>query len=247
MRNKKTKKYKFKLKKRNKTNKQFIGGEEQTTTGILEEKIKDATNYISEKGKRLLFGPETIDKGVSLIKKGMDSINSKIDNPEFKESLKNSINNISEIASISLDAMDKPIDKAIDKLNKAGEKATSGILSNGIRVGTDMMAAIPGIGAIVELGKIANDSSKGISAVVDASSEVAETSKDFIKEFNANFENQLKKKTELTNRIGNSVKDFQSTTQVPNEYLKGGFKSILSRKKKGGSKTKRVRFLLSSS
>ena len=85
-----------------------------------------------------------------------ENINDKFDNPEFKKELSESIDNAADVAEITIKAMDKPIDAAIVKLNDAGTKAASGIGAGAIKVGTDMLGAIPGFGAIIDLGKIIN-------------------------------------------------------------------------------------------
>ena len=96
-----------------------------------------------------------------IIKKQLETINEIASEPRFKEEAKKTLDNAAEYADIAVKAMDEPIDKAIDKLNEAGEEAASGAVSGSIKVATDAMAAVPGAGAIVEVGKMVNDISKG--------------------------------------------------------------------------------------
>ena len=183
----------------------------------------------------------------------MDSINDRFDDPNFKKELTETMNNTAEIATISLKAMDKPIDEAIDKVNEATGKALGGIAGTGIKVATDMMAAVPYVGAVVEMGKIINDTSKGVSAVVEAGSEVAETSSDLVTDSIENFKDEYKKaenlkssiseKGKITNRVNDSINDFEETTKNPTEYLKGGSgRKTRKRNLKRKGKSKRVRF-----
>ena len=182
----------------------------------------------------------------------MDSINDRFDDPNFKKELTETMNNTAEIATISLKAMDKPIDEAIDKVNEATGKALGGIAGTGIKVATDMMAAVPYVGAVVEMGKIINDTSKGVSAVVEAGSEVAETSSDLVTDSIENFKDEYKKaenlkssiseKGKITNRVNDSINDFEETTKNPTEYLKGGGGKTRKRNLKRKGKSKRVRF-----
>ena len=181
----------------------------------------------------------------------MNSVNDVFDDPNFKKELTDTINNTAEIASISIKAMDKPIDEAIDKVNEATGKALGGIAGTGIKVATDMMAAVPYVGAVIEMGKVVNDTSKGISAVVEAGSEIAETSSDLVTDSIENFKDEYKKaedlkssiseKGKITDRVNDSINDFEETTKNPTEYLKGGGKTR-KRNSKRKANSKRVRF-----
>ena len=91
----------------------------------------------------------------------LENVNDTFDDPKFKKELGKTMENTAEIATITIKAMDKPIDQAIDKVNEAAGKALGGIAGTGIKVATDMMAAVPYVGAVVEMGKIINDTSKG--------------------------------------------------------------------------------------
>ena len=183
----------------------------------------------------------------------LGSVNATFDDPKFKKELADTLNNTAEIATIGIKAMDKPIDEAIDKVNEATGKALGGLAGTGIKIATDMMAAVPYVGAVVEMGKIVNDASKGISAVVEAGSEVAETSSDLVTNSIENFKDEYKKaedlkssineKSKITDRVNDSINDFEETTKNPKEYLKGGGGGKTRKrnlKRKGSSK--RVRF-----
>jgi hypothetical protein len=157
-----------------------------------------------------------------------------------------------EVASLLLDkgaavdAMNKPIDKAIDKFNQAGEEATSGILSGAIKVGTDALAAVPGAGAIVEMGKIINDTSKAVGSVVEAGSEAVSTASDLFTETNENIKKGLaeleeKKKDALNiaNRTNDSIHQFENPISSINT------KSILKNNQQvssGGKTRKNYKF-----
>ena len=183
----------------------------------------------------------------------LGSVNDTFDDPEFKKELVEALDNTAEFATIGIKAMDKPIDQAIDKVNDATARALGGLLGTGIKVGTDMMAAVPYVGAVVEMGKIVNDTSKGISAVVEAGSEVAETSSDLVTDTIENFKEETKKaedlkssineKSKITDRVNDSINDFEETTKNPTEYLKGGGSGkTRKRNLKRKGKSKRVRF-----
>jgi hypothetical protein len=178
----------------------------------------------------------------------LKDINDKIENPVFKKQVNDTLENISDYSELTLKAMDKPIDDAIIKLNDAGTKATSGIVSSSIKVGTDALAAIPGIGAFIELGKIANDASKGVSSVVEASSQAAETVDDFLTETNKNItklSNIKQQGGEIIDRTIDSINNFHK--QIPISSLPSAMKGGNKTKKRffrRKNKTKRVRFNL---
>jgi hypothetical protein len=183
----------------------------------------------------------------------MESVNDTFDDPKFKKELTKTMKNTAEMATIGLRAMDKPIDEAIDKVNEATGKALGGLAGTGIKVATDMMAAVPYVGAVIEMGKIVNDTSKGISAVVEAGSEVAETSSDLVTNSIENFKDEYKKaedlkssineKGKITDRVNDSINDFEETTKNPTEYLKGGGRGkTRKRNSKRKANSKRVRF-----
>jgi hypothetical protein len=153
----------------------------------------------------------------------LKNFNNKVNTPEMKEQTKLALDNAAEIANEVLESMDEPINGAIDKLNASGIKAASGLTSGVIKVGTGAMTAIPGVGAIVALGKIANDVSAAASQVVEAASEAAITMSKVVKESNKNFNELHQRKKEINQR----------TNQSLNKFLGGVSKGI---------KTKRVRF-----
>jgi hypothetical protein len=202
---------------------------------------------------------ETVSEAASetaeIGKKLFENINEKFDNPEFKEDAKEALENTAQYSEIALKAMDKPINEAVDKLNEAGTKAFAGVASGSVKVLTDTMAAVPGVGAVVEMGKIINDASKAASAVVEAGSEAVETVSDFYIDTKKNMEEQMEqleeKKSEALNiskRTGNSISEFQDPLKlndgINSSDLKKGGKKTRKGFLKQKSKTKRVRFAI---
>jgi len=149
----------------------------------------------------------------------MKTFNSKFEDPEYKEELSKTLDNISDVAEISLKALDKPIDTAVDKINESAVKATSAIASGAVRVGTDVMAAIPGIGSIVEMGKIMNDTSKAASSVVEAGTEATEAVSDLVIQTNDNLTEELDTFNK-NKQIGTQIAD--RTSQSINNFNGGG-------------------------
>jgi hypothetical protein len=203
---------------------------------------------------------ETAEIGEKLLEK----FNEKISTPEFKAEAKEALENAADYAEIAVDAMDKPLNKAIDQLNEDGTKAASGIATGVIKVGTDAMAAVPGLGAVIELGKMANDASAAAGDVVEATSKAASTVSKVVEDTTENIEegiNKLEDEKKLEesmkggmsklkeinkdgvkvyNRVNNSITIFENPLQT---NKKGGYKTK-RRLFKSKPKTKRVRFAI---
>ena len=175
----------------------------------------------------------------------LDNFNEALDNPEVKEEVKEAIENAGEVASVAVDALQEPLNKAVDVTAEAAQKASSAAVSGAIKVGTDAMAAVPFWGAIIDIGKMINDGSRAASAVVEAGSEAAEVASDAFIDTKENFEKGLKELDEkkkmsqqISNRTTNSINQFENPSVV-----KGGTKTrrrLFKRK----LKSKRVRFAI---
>lgn len=184
------------------------------------------------------------------IQKVSENFNEALDKPEVKAAITKSIENVGEISNIVVGAAAKPIEKVVDVASGAVQKATGSALSGVVKVGTDLMGAVPGAGAIIEAGKMINDSSKAVSAIVEAGSKTVESAADSYIESKENFEKDLKefnekKKTgyEISNRTNKSIKDFETP------YRQTAGQSVDARKPsrrllKHTRKTKRVRFAI---
>jgi len=130
---------------------------------------------------------ETAEIGEKLL----ENFNEKLSTPELKEEAKIALDNAAQYTDIAVEAMDEPINKAIDQLNEAGTKAASGAVSGIVKVGTDAMAAVPGAGAIIEVGKIVNDASRAIGDVASAASEATSTISKVVEETSKNIDEGL--------------------------------------------------------
>jgi methyl-accepting chemotaxis protein len=151
---------------------------------------------------------ETAEIGTKLL----DKFNERLSTPEFKEAAKVAIDNAADYTNIVVEAMDEPIDNAIDQLNEAGTKAAAGVVSGAVKVGTDALAAVPGAGAIVEVGKIVNDASKAVGDVAEAASDATSTISKVVGETSANIDEGLDKLNETKNKINEVTNKVNETT-----------------------------------
>jgi len=211
----------------------------------VEASVSEAASETAEIGEKLL-----------------ENFNEKLSTPELKEEAKEALENAADYAEIAVEALDKPLNKAIDQLNADGTKAASGIATGVIKVGTDAMAAVPGIGAVIELGKMANDASAAAGDVVEATSKAVSTVSNVVADTTKNIEegiNKLEEEKNISENVGENVGQNMSV----NESMKGGmskfkeinkdglkiynrvnnsinaFENPLQPNKKGGYKTKR--------
>lgn len=176
----------------------------------------------------------------------LETFNEPFEDPNFKKEVKEAADNAAEGATIVLKAMDKPIDVAIDKTSESMTKMGSAIAAGSVKVATDALAAVPGAGAIFDLGRMINDASRAAASVVEASAEIVETGSDMVitsvdsvKGAVDDFKNLGKEKTDIENRVNNSINDFTN----PQPTVGGKTRRRLF-KKRGGRKTKHVRFAI---
>ena len=179
-----------------------------------------------------------------------NTFNQAINDPVVKQEVEQAIDNAGEIGSVMVDAAKEPFNKAVDVAAEAIPKATGAAISGVVKVGTDAMAAIPGVGGVIEIGKIINDSSKAASAVIEAGSEAIETASDLFVETKANMEKGMqaleerkKMAEQISNRTTRSINEFENPINQITQQTGGKRKSkrrLLRRK----YKTKRVRFAI---
>jgi hypothetical protein len=212
---------------------------------------------------------EAASETAAIGEKLLENFNEKLSTPELKEETKIALDNVADYTDIAVEALDEPLNKAIDELNEAGTKAASGAVSGLIKVGTDAMAAVPGAGAIIEVGKMLNDGSRAVgdvaSAASDATSTISKVVEATSKNINESIEKLEEKKEGLTNsltplkpelsfnqlnkdglnvsnRVDKSINQFENpVSSAP--VLTGGKKTRRKFLKHKG-KSKRVRFAI---
>ncbi len=102
------------------------------------------------------------------LKAASNAIFEKINDPNFVEAAKETTNNIGEIAG---PIFDKTVDKAVETVQKQSGKVGVAIAD----MGTSALGAIPGVGAVIALGREANDIQTIVSASLDSTKEVLNT------------------------------------------------------------------------
>ena len=176
-----------------------------------------------------------------------ESFNEAMDNPVIKAEVEEAIENAGEIGTVVAKAAEEPIKEVARVSVEAGTEALSAASSGAVKVATDILASIPGVGAIFDIGKILNDGSKAASAMVEAGSEAVETASDAFIETKQKVEEGLKDLEEkkkiaqqISNRTTKSINQFENPLSAVKQS--GGNKKTKRRLFKRKIKSKRVRF-----
>jgi hypothetical protein len=164
--------------------------------------VSEAAGDIAETGTKLL-----------------SEFNKVANTPEFKQQTKVAIDNAAEIAEIAIQAADKPITEAVDVLNEAGEKAVAGVASGAVKAATDVAAAVPFYGSIIDMGKMVNDVTAAAQDVVEASTTATEAVSKAVKETSDNINEGLEKLEAAKQKVDNlsdmSKINMPSIPQMP--------------------------------
>ena len=160
--------------------------------------VSEAAGDIAETGTKLL-----------------SEFNKVANTPEFKQQTKVAIDNAAEIAEIAIQAADKPITEAVDVLNEAGEKAVAGVASGAVKAATDVAAAVPFYGSIIDMGKMVNDVTAAAQDVVEASTTATEAVSKAVKETSENINEGLEKLEAAKQKVDNLSGSIPSTPQMP--------------------------------
>jgi hypothetical protein len=210
--------------------------------------ILGATNDILGSDTAKDITKEAAKETADIIKESVETFNETLNEPEVKEEVKKAIKNAGEIGEVVAKAAEEPLKKVVKVGVEASTSAFGAASSGAIKVGTDMLGAIPGVGGIIEIGKMINDSSKAASAIVEAGTEAVEASSDAfinttknVKEELKELEEKKKMSQEIFNRTDESIKEFENPKIIQQQ---GGCLKKTKRKLNNTRKTKKVRFTI---
>ena len=165
---------------------------------------------------------EQAGKNTALITgKLADNFNRAMEDPVLKAKVKKAIENAGEIGSVVAKAAEEPIKNLARVSGKAATTAFGAASSGAIKVVTDMLGAIPGVGGIIDIGKAFNDGTRAIGAGFGAGTKVFVAASKAIVDTTENVEEELKNleekkqmSQEISNRTNQSIKDFENPQQV---------------------------------
>ena len=167
------------------------------TSAAILENVNDVLESPKVEHSVVETAKQTAKDAINLLNK----VNEALDTPELKAAAETTLNNAADYTNIAVQAMDKPIDKVIDKVNESGAKAAAGVASGLVKVATDAAAAVPGAGAIIDIGKMVNDSTAAVGKVVEAASTSVENISDAVEETTENFKEGVEKLNAAKNAI----------------------------------------------
>jgi len=162
---------------------------------------------------------ETLQKTSIILKNLVQNINAALSDPQLKEETKIALENVADYVGIFVQAMDGPLNDIIDTLNRSGTKALSAALAGLIKVLTDMAAAVPGFGAFMELGKMANDASAAAGDVVEAATNTTSAISQAISDTSENFQQGLEA---LHQKKQEAAQIANRTQQSMRRFMRGG-------------------------
>jgi hypothetical protein len=188
-----------------------------------------------------------------------ETVNKTMDNPVLKEKVHHALENLGEFSSMVVEAGKEPFNEAVEVAAESVSNASGAVASGAVRVGTDFMAAIPGVGAVIEMLRAANDGSKAFSSVVEAGSKMAEAVSDGLirtkQNFDENYASMVEKRKMIAQRTADSINKFSQPlkTQMQGQFsqplktqMQGQFSQTQSspfkwRRSGGGSATRKRR------
>jgi hypothetical protein len=146
----------------------------------------------------------------------------KLQDPKLQEQARLAGDELAIYAKILVEAMREPLTELVGILSQAGLKATSAITVGIIKVVTDAMAAVPGVGAVMEVGKIANDVSRAVGDAAEAGSNAATATSKAIFDITENVKQGLKTATAAANQSPAGEVIENPETNVPPPPTAGG-------------------------
>lgn len=155
----------------------------------------------------------------------------KLSDPKLQEQARLAGDELAIYAKILVDAMREPLTELVGILSQAGLKATSAITVGIIKVVTDAMAAVPGVGAVIEVGKIANDVSRAVGDAVEAGSDATTAASKAVFDITENVKQGLKNAEQPpASQFVNSKTEIQPPPEIREENPAvsrgGGYKNM---------------------
>ena len=132
---------------------------------------------------------ETAEIGEKLL----NNFNKTVSTPEFKKETKEALDNIAQISNITLEAMDKPIDDALKKMNKIETETASSVGTSAAAAAVSFASGMPGVGTLVSGVKLVDNVSSAISNVFKAVSDAKATVSKLVEETSKNIDEGLDK------------------------------------------------------
>lgn len=254
------------LEKKDENNQNDNTSENNSLSGLasnISENIKNVTNKTGAAvigNVNELFGSDAVKENVkeaaqntvSILKDNAQIFNDAVNDPEVKGELIQAIKNGAEIGNVVIEAAKKPINNAAEVIAEAVPNAVAASSAGLVKVATDLVGAIPGIGGIMDGLKAFNDGSKAVAGVVKSASDTIVSVSDLVTDTKENFEKGMetlekskKLSQQISNRTTKSINDFENPYKFNNLNVQAaGGRKTKRRLFKRKFKSKRVRFAI---
>lgn len=217
------------------------------TGATVIEKVNNAleSNLVKETVK------EAAEKTAGIVKDNLEVFNEELNDPQVKEQVVEAIENASIIGDALVESSKEPLNKFAENVAEEIPKIGQAVVPGVVKVGTDLAASVPGIGAVIDFGKALNDGAEAFSKSVKATSNIIDSGADLINETKENFEEvkrELEKNKQLAEKISNrtnhSINEFTNPLNKLNSRTvqSAGRRKTKRRIIKNKIKSKRVRF-----
>jgi hypothetical protein len=144
-----------------------------STTASLNEGIQDFNKKTDDVKESIGDGLDKVATGAfEIVKDTVSDVANLVDLDDLKQA--------SVASSIMIDAMEEPVVEATKVLSQVGEQLAANAGTSAMNVLIDIAAAAPGIGALIELPKIANDAVYGLAKGVEAGAQLIDIAGDIV-------------------------------------------------------------------
>lgn len=190
------------------------------TTAVLQK----ANTFLENSGAESAVDAEA-DKATKKLTSIFNRITEILSDPELQQAAARAGKEVGDYTTILVDAMREPLSELAVVVAEADLNATGAILAGIIKVVTDAMAAVPGLGAVIEFGKISNDVAGATGDVVHSGTTAVTAASRFVYEI---VQNIMKQVQILKNKQAPVVSP-QAPVVSPQENLAGGSKKAKNR------------------
>ena len=207
------------------------------TSAAILENVNDVLESPKVEHSVTEAAQQTAENAVNLLNK----VNVALDTPELKAATESALNNAAAYTNIAVESMDEPLNNAIDTLNAAGVKAASGVGTGAAKLITDVALEIPGVGAVIDVLKMANDGTASVADVVEASSTAVEAVSDAVEQTSENFKEGIDKLKEAENKVAERLEEDPNVLENGStKVLENGTNSLNKLNKEGTNTLNRV-------
>jgi hypothetical protein len=224
----------------------------QSSDSSVEDLPESSIKQITDTGKEVAHK----------VAQGLQVFNEALDTPELKKEISDTFESVSDVASIGIRAIDKPVNKAVEKVGDIVKKVTPEIIEAGVNAGFSAAKAVPGVGSVLAVGSMLNDVTAGAEAVVQAGTEAVEVSADLVKDtltafqdekdtfekekvLENQFDNMKKQGENISHRINDSIDKFEETNKLSTvestNKLGRNTDFVENKINQGGSRTRKLR------